>query len=80
MKLTLQSFSAKVFVGTSAPSITQVDYFICIFFCYTVYMHYYDNPRGMIPAVVVNWAAKTGVPAFLSTLEEACKNYQNSLK
>ncbi|CAK8678920.1 phosphatidylcholine transfer protein-like [Clavelina lepadiformis] len=41
-----------------------------------IYMHYYDNPKGHIPAVVVNWAAKTGVASFLTTLEEACRSYR----
>nr|CAB3266810.1 phosphatidylcholine transfer protein-like [Phallusia mammillata] len=43
-----------------------------------IFMHYYDDPRGMIPTMVVNWAAKTGVPGFLTTLEEACKIYDKT--
>ncbi len=25
-------------------------------------MYYYDNPKGMIPTWLINWAAKVGVP------------------
>ena len=41
------------------------------------FMHYYDNPKGMIPTWLINWAAKTGVPAFLSTMRTACLNYDD---
>ncbi|XP_067914720.1 phosphatidylcholine transfer protein [Heterodontus francisci] len=40
-----------------------------------VFMHYFDNPGGMIPTFLVNWAAKTGVPSFLKDLQTACANY-----
>ncbi|CAJ1075557.1 phosphatidylcholine transfer protein [Xyrichtys novacula] len=40
-----------------------------------VFMNYFDNPGGMIPAWVVNWAAKTGVPAFLTNMQNACNDY-----
>jgi len=40
-----------------------------------VFIHYSDNPRGSIPKFLVNWAAKTGVPEFLDSLEEACRKY-----
>jgi len=40
-----------------------------------VFIHYSDNPRGSIPKFLVNWAAKTGVPEFLDSLEEACRGY-----
>ncbi|XP_044839482.1 phosphatidylcholine transfer protein [Mauremys mutica] len=40
-----------------------------------VYMYYFDNPGGMIPSWLINWAAKSGVPAFLKDLQKACLNY-----
>ncbi|KFQ45472.1 Phosphatidylcholine transfer protein, partial [Nestor notabilis] len=40
-----------------------------------VYMYYFDNPGGMIPSWLVNWAAKSGVPAFLKDMQKACHNY-----
>uniref|UniRef100_K7GFK7 Phosphatidylcholine transfer protein n=1 Tax=Pelodiscus sinensis TaxID=13735 RepID=K7GFK7_PELSI len=40
-----------------------------------VYMYYFDNPGGMIPSWLVNWAAKSGVPAFLKDMQRACLNY-----
>jgi len=40
-----------------------------------VFIHYSDNPRGSIPKWLVNWAAKSGVPEFLDSLEEACRKY-----
>jgi len=42
-------------------------------------MHYYDDPKGMIPTMIINWAAKTGVPNFMTTLEKACANYSKPL-
>ncbi|XP_005056179.1 PREDICTED: phosphatidylcholine transfer protein [Ficedula albicollis] len=43
-----------------------------------VYMYYFDNPGGMIPSWLVNWAAKSGVPAFLTDIQKACLNYSKS--
>ncbi|XP_064251547.1 phosphatidylcholine transfer protein isoform X2 [Passer domesticus] len=43
-----------------------------------VYMYYFDNPGGMIPTWLVNWAAKSGVPAFLKDIKKACLNYSKS--
>ncbi|XP_074117947.1 phosphatidylcholine transfer protein [Sminthopsis crassicaudata] len=40
-----------------------------------VSMFYHDNPGGMIPSWLVNWAAKNGVPDFLKDIEKACQNY-----
>ncbi|XP_019397988.1 PREDICTED: phosphatidylcholine transfer protein [Crocodylus porosus] len=40
-----------------------------------VYMYYFDNPGGMIPSWLVNWAAKSGVPAFLKDMQKACLAY-----
>uniref|UniRef100_A0A8C8RAK9 Phosphatidylcholine transfer protein n=1 Tax=Pelusios castaneus TaxID=367368 RepID=A0A8C8RAK9_9SAUR len=40
-----------------------------------VYMYYFDNPGGMIPSWLINWAAKSGVPGFLKDLQKACLNY-----
>ncbi|XP_028843239.1 phosphatidylcholine transfer protein isoform X2 [Denticeps clupeoides] len=42
-----------------------------------VFMNYFDNPGGMIPAWLVNWAAKNGVPSFLTDMKKACSSYQN---
>ncbi|XP_070545662.1 phosphatidylcholine transfer protein-like [Ptychodera flava] len=44
------------------------------------FMHYYDNPKGMIPTWLINWAAKTGVPKFLTDMQKACKGYPEYLK
>ena len=39
-------------------------YYYCCCCCYVscyyhaAFMHYYDNPKGMIPAMLINWAAK----------------------
>ncbi|XP_071429993.1 phosphatidylcholine transfer protein [Pithys albifrons albifrons] len=43
-----------------------------------VYMYYFDNAGGMIPSWLVNWAAKSGVPAFLKDIQKACLNYSKS--
>ncbi|KAI4895138.1 hypothetical protein NFI96_022540 [Prochilodus magdalenae] len=40
-----------------------------------VFMNYFDNPGGKIPTWLVNWAAKSGVPAFLTDMQKACSNY-----
>nr|XP_018669162.1 phosphatidylcholine transfer protein [Ciona intestinalis] len=37
------------------------------------FIQYYDNPKGSVPSWLVNWAAKTGVPAFMKDLQRACK-------
>ncbi|XP_071240787.1 phosphatidylcholine transfer protein-like [Salvelinus alpinus] len=42
-----------------------------------VFMNYFDNPGGNIPTWLVNWAAKSGVPAFLTDMQKACGNYSN---
>uniref|UniRef100_A0A4W5N113 START domain-containing protein n=1 Tax=Hucho hucho TaxID=62062 RepID=A0A4W5N113_9TELE len=42
-----------------------------------VFMNYFDNPGGNIPSWLVNWAAKSGVPAFLTDMQKACGNYSN---
>ncbi|XP_043946412.1 phosphatidylcholine transfer protein [Protopterus annectens] len=44
-----------------------------------VYMSYFDNPGGSIPTWVINWAAKSGVPSFLTNMQTACKNYSTYL-
>lgn len=44
------------------------------------YMHYYDNPKGMIPTWLINWAAKTGVPSFLDSMNKACRKYEAYLQ
>ncbi|XP_077590714.1 phosphatidylcholine transfer protein [Stigmatopora nigra] len=40
-----------------------------------VFMNYFDNPGGMIPTWLVNWAAKSGVPGFLTDMKKACADY-----
>ncbi|XP_016381677.1 phosphatidylcholine transfer protein-like [Sinocyclocheilus rhinocerous] len=45
-----------------------------------VFMNYFDNPGGMIPTWLVNWSAKTGVPAFLTDMKKACSNYSSYCK
>uniref|UniRef100_A0AAY5KK73 Phosphatidylcholine transfer protein n=1 Tax=Esox lucius TaxID=8010 RepID=A0AAY5KK73_ESOLU len=42
-----------------------------------VFMNYFDNPGGNIPTWLVNWAAKSGVPAFITDMQKACSNYSN---
>jgi len=32
--------------------------------------------QGNIPKSVINWAAKTGVPAFIGNLKAACRQYE----
>ncbi|XP_076802379.1 phosphatidylcholine transfer protein-like isoform X1 [Clavelina lepadiformis] len=44
------------------------------------YIEYYDNPKGSIPSWLVNWAAKTGVPAFMKDLQRACAGLPGFLK
>ncbi|XP_008414733.1 phosphatidylcholine transfer protein isoform X1 [Poecilia reticulata] len=41
-----------------------------------VFMNYFDNPGGMIPTWLVNWAAKSGVPSFIKDLQKACNKYK----
>lgn len=43
------------------------------------FMHYYDNPGGSIPTWLINWAAKKGVPAFLTDMKKACLGYSDYL-
>lgn len=44
------------------------------------YMRYYDNPKGSIPTWLINWAAKTGVPGFLTMMQKACRTYPEYLQ
>lgn len=44
------------------------------------YMYYFDNPGGMIPTWVINWAAKTGVPSFATAMRKACLGYEKFLQ
>ncbi|KAF9973308.1 hypothetical protein BGZ73_003452 [Actinomortierella ambigua] len=32
---------------------------------------YWDDPKGNIPTSIVNWAAKSGIPGFLTSLRDA---------
>ncbi|XP_033118245.1 phosphatidylcholine transfer protein-like [Anneissia japonica] len=43
-------------------------------------MHYYDNPKGMLPTWLINWAAKTGVPNFISDMKKHCEKYPEYLE
>jgi len=36
------------------------------------FIQYFDDPKGNLPSWLVNWAAKSGVPAFLKDLQRAC--------
>jgi len=40
------------------------------------YQLYFDNPGGSIPTWLINWGAKTGVPQFLTTMQKACRGYE----
>lgn len=40
------------------------------------FMHYFDNPGGLIPSWLINWGAKTGVPTFLNSMRKACLGYK----
>nr|XP_020460588.1 phosphatidylcholine transfer protein [Monopterus albus] len=42
-----------------------------------VFLHYFDNPGGMIPTWLVNWAAKSLNPGFLTDMQKACSNYKD---
>ncbi|XP_059142446.1 phosphatidylcholine transfer protein-like isoform X2 [Physella acuta] len=44
------------------------------------FMRYYDNPEGNIPTWLINWAAKTGVPQFLTMMHAACRGYPKYLE
>lgn len=44
------------------------------------FMRYYDNPKGSIPTWLINWGAKTGVPGFLTMMQEACRRYPQYLQ
>jgi hypothetical protein len=44
------------------------------------FMRYYDNPGGSIPTWLINWAAKSGVPGFLSDMQKACEGYPTYLQ
>ncbi|KAG0003427.1 hypothetical protein BGZ65_001722 [Modicella reniformis] len=39
--------------------------------CY-VWFGYFDDPKGHIPSSIVNWATKSGIPAFLKAIQDAC--------
>ncbi|OZJ02898.1 hypothetical protein BZG36_04921 [Bifiguratus adelaidae] len=41
-----------------------------------VVLDYFDDPKGNIPTAVINWAAKTGVPGFMKSLQDACIKFQ----
>jgi hypothetical protein len=38
-------------------------------------MAYFEDPGGYIPQMAINWAAKTGLSAWISSLETACAKY-----
>ncbi|KAG0301813.1 hypothetical protein BGZ98_008025 [Dissophora globulifera] len=37
-----------------------------------VWFGYFDDPKGHIPSSIVNWATKSGIPAFLKAIQDAC--------
>ena len=37
-----------------------------------IYFHAVDRPGGNIPASIINWAAKKGIPNYLNTVKKAC--------
>ena len=39
------------------------------------YMTYYDNPEGMLPTWLVNWAASNGGPQYLKVMHRSCSQY-----
>ncbi|KAI6655260.1 hypothetical protein LOD99_2548 [Oopsacas minuta] len=39
------------------------------------YMTYYDNPQGMIPTWLINWAASIGGPQYLKVMHKSCSQY-----
>lgn len=39
------------------------------------YMTYYDNPEGMIPTWLINWAASIGGPQYLKLMHKSCAQY-----
>lgn len=43
------------------------------------FSYYYEDPGGLIPSWVINWAAKTGVPALLAATEKGCRDYPEYL-
>ncbi|MCJ8749435.1 hypothetical protein PDJAM_G00176320 [Pangasius djambal] len=45
-----------------------------------IFMNYFDNPGGNIPAWLINWAAKSGVPGFLKDMQDACTKYATYCK
>ncbi|KAM4691839.1 phosphatidylcholine transfer protein [Rhinophrynus dorsalis] len=45
-----------------------------------VFMYCFDNPGGMIPSWLINWAAKNGVPNFLKDMQKACNGYDQARK
>ena len=40
-----------------------------------LYVRYFDNPGGALPAWLVKWAAATGAPKFLRAMEDAAAKY-----
>lgn len=37
---------------------TEIYLLFIVFFTFLAYMYYFDNPGGMIPTWLINWAAK----------------------
>lgn len=40
-----------------------------------IYFHAVDRPGGNIPASIINWAAKNGIPNYLNVVKKACDDY-----
>ncbi|XP_020613106.1 phosphatidylcholine transfer protein-like [Orbicella faveolata] len=45
-------------------------------FFISAFMHCFDNPGGLIPTWLINWATKTGVPSFMNSMRSACLGYE----
>jgi hypothetical protein len=39
-----------------------------------LYFHSIDQPGGKIPASIINWGAKKGIPNYLDVVKKACTN------
>ena len=49
-------------------SLLTVSVAVCVVLVVPVFMNYFDNPGGMIPTWLVNWAAKVSVVVLDHTI------------
>ncbi len=40
-----------------------------------LYLRYFDNPGGALPGWLIKWAAASGAPKFLRSMEDAARKY-----